>query len=265
MAYNNVQWVVQKNLTSDNYLSKIKKSCVELGIDFLDLEIIPFSEKLPDFPKEKLSIFYGSTTVMNLVYEDKTLSKGLFFDKKAFTMENYFSKWQDKMLNYDAQIIAIKDINNLGFSKDKIVFIRPNDDSKSFSGNTLRFEEVSTWLNQNQFDETTDFNADSKIVIGEPYNLRYEWRLWIVDKKVVAASKYRENFKLKQELGCPIEVISFAEEQCQIYVPHDIFVMDIALCGDDYFIIECGCMNSAGFYHANIKDIVQHVTSYFNK
>jgi hypothetical protein len=40
--------------------------------------------------------------------------------------------------------------------------------------------------------------------------------------------------------------------------------MDIGLCGEDLYIIECGCMNSAGFYDADIDKIVQSVTEYFH-
>ena len=39
--------------------------------------------------------------------------------------------------------------------------------------------------------------------------------------------------------------------------------MDVCLCGDDYFIVECGCMNGAGFYNAKIENIIADVTQYF--
>ena len=84
-------------------------------------------------------------------------------------------------------------------------------------------------------------------------------------KRVIAASKYRTYFKLTQERGCPQDVISFAEDRCQEYTPHDVFVMDIGLSGDTYFIIECGCMNGAGFYKADISKIVKSVTEYFSE
>lgn len=38
--------------------------------------------------------------------------------------------------------------------------------------------------------------------------------------------------------------------------------MDIGQNGDDLYIIECGCMNSAGFYAADIDAIVNAVTEY---
>jgi hypothetical protein len=41
-------------------------------------------------------------------------------------------------------------------------------------------------------------------------------------------------------------------------------VMDICQTGDNYYIVECGCLNSAGFYHADIEAIVSGVTAYFS-
>jgi len=126
-----------------------------------------------------------------------------------------------------------------------------------------KFGEIQQWFQQIQLVENAGLSPETKIIVSEPYNIRYEWRLWIVDKKVIAASKYREYFTLTKEAGCPPEVVQFAEDRCNSYTPHPVFVMDICLCGDAYFIVECGCMNSAGFYHADIETIVSKVSSYF--
>ena len=80
----------------------------------------------------------------------------------------------------------------------------------------------------------------------------------------MAASTYREDFRLKKVKGCPNEVIQFAQQRCLEYTPHDVFVMDICETGDSLFIVECGCLNSAGFYAADISAIVQSVTDYFS-
>ncbi len=142
---------------------------------------------------------------------------------------------------------------NSNYASDKLLFIRPNDDSKSFAGEVNRFDEIGSWFEKLRIVENSGLSPETKIIVSEPYNIQYEWRLWIVNKKVVAASKYREYFRLKKESGCPVDVTSFAIERCWQYTPHDVFVMDICLCGDEYFIVECGCMNGAGFYHANIR------------
>lgn len=261
--YKNIQWVVQRNLTNQGDFQELKKSCLQIGVGFVELDIIPFTPQLPEFDRSRYSIIYGSTTFNGLALKDADLKKGLFFDEKSFSIENYLEKWSWHMLNYDASVTTFNELINNSYSAEKLLFIRPNDDSKSFSGEVKRFDEINDWYQKLKAIENTNLSPDSKIVVSEPYNIQYEWRLWIVNKKVVASSKYREYFKLKKEEGCPTDVIAFAEERCQQYTPHDVFVMDICLCGDEYFIVECGCMNGAGFYKANIGNIVTNVTEYF--
>lgn len=264
MKYEKIQWVIQKNLSSEDVIREMEAACHHTGVTCYTFDIVPFSERLPDFPKDKRSIFYGSTTTMYLAYKDGKLKEGLFFDEKAFSMENYLARWGEHMLNFGAQVITVGQLNSLDYEPDKLLFIRPNEDSKSFSGTVRPFNELADWFEGIKTSEDMSLTTDTKIIVGEPYHIETEWRLWIVLGKVVAASKYREHFNLKKETGCPPEVIDFAESRCETYVPHDVFVMDIGLCGGTLYIIECGCMNSAGFYAADIDKIVGAVTAYSN-
>ena len=44
----------------------------------------------------------------------------------------------------------------------------------------------------------SNINLDTKIVLGEAYNIHKEWRNYIVDGEIVSSSLYRENFNLKK-------------------------------------------------------------------
>jgi hypothetical protein len=191
--------------------------------------------------------------------------QGLFFNPETFSIGNYIDRWGKHMLNYEASVTTFKELMSSKYDSQKLLFIRPNDDSKYFAGEVKRFAEIRDWYEKLKKIADINLSLESKIIVSEPYNLKSEWRLWIVSKKVVTASKYREYFKLSKEPGCPQEVVSFAEKRCQEYTPHDVFVMDICLSGDDYYIIECGCMNGAGFYKADIDKIVKFVTEYFRE
>jgi hypothetical protein len=262
--YNRIQWVVQRNLTSQADFEGIRNACEKIGIPFIGLDIIPFTPQLPEFDRSRKSIIYGSTTFNALAYEDVSLREGLFFDAQQFSIENYIDKWGHHMLNYEANISSFKELmESKEIPHDKLLFIRPDDDSKSFAGEMKRFDEIKSWFNTLITVENSSLSADSRIVISEPYNIQFEWRLWIVNGRVVAASKYREYFKLRKEEGCPAAVRAFAEERCREYTPDDAFVMDVCLCGDEYYIVECGCLNGAGFYKANIDDIINNVSEYF--
>jgi hypothetical protein len=263
--YDKIQWVIQKNLTNLADLDLLKSGCRKTGVGYEEVFIIPFTDSLPDFNKDKAGIFYGSTTFNKLVSEDENISKGLFFDTAKFSMENYFEKWGSNMLNFGASVTTFAKLMQSGVEPGKLLFIRPDDDSKSFAGEVKKFSDIQDWYERLKMFENTNLSLNSKIVVSEPYQLRYEWRLWIVNKKVVASSKYREDFKLKKEAGCPLAVVDYAEKRCAEYTPHDVFVMDICQTGDSYYVIECGCMNGAGFYSADIEKIVSCVTSYFHE
>lgn len=262
--YNNIQWVIQRNLTNVEDLLQLKQRCDSIGVTYIEFDIIPFTGQLPDFDKSRHSIFYGSTTMGKLVYENDSLNKGFFFSEQSFSIANYFENWGKHMLNYGALVTTFSELMSKEYALDKLLFIRPDDDSKSFSGEVKKYGEIKDWYERLKMFDNTSLSLGSKIIVSEPYQLRYEWRLWIVNKQVVAASKYREDFKLKKERGCPAGVIQFAEDRCRDYTPHDIFVMDICESGDSYYIVECGCLNSAGFYNADIGAIVSSVTDHFS-
>ena len=144
--YRHIQWVVQRNLTSQSDFERLKESCQIIGVTFIELDIIPFTAKLPEFDRSRNTIIYGSTTFNGLAFKDVTLRKGLFFDELTFSIENYIEKWGPYMLNYDASVFTFKElISGNNYCPDKLLFIRPNDDNKSFAGEVRRFDEIGDW------------------------------------------------------------------------------------------------------------------------
>jgi hypothetical protein len=258
----NVQWVVQKNLTNYNDFSALRNTCQKLRIPFIGIDVIPFSNELPPFDQKPKNIFYGSTTFNNLAYSNKGLNAGVFFDPSTFSIERYIKEWGEHMLNYGAVVTTFEELIQTGHDPEKMLFIRPDDDSKSFAGEVLRFAEYREWFERLMVIENSGISGNTRIVVGEPFHIGREWRLWCVNKEVIAASQYRNNFKLEKLRDCPTEVVSFAEARCLQFTPHDVFVMDVCETGGQLYIVECNCMNAAGFYDANIEAIVTNVTKY---
>lgn len=259
-----IYWLLQQNITNAHEYERLQQACMAAGVGYDAIDIIPFTDTLPPVNPSRSYIIYGSITLSRLAVKEPLLQKGVFFDETIFSMENYLSQWGRHMLNAGAGVLTLNDLVKKDIADDKLLFIRPDNDNKSFAGEVKRFAELKQWHAELIAAERTDLSHPEKLIVAEPWNIRYEWRCWIVNKKVVAASKYRENFRLKKEPGCPPEVIAFAEDRCMEYTPHAVFVMDICLCGEDYYIVECGSMNAAGFYHADINQIVVAVTDYFS-
>ncbi len=79
-----------------------------MGFSFVELDIIPFTSKLPEFDRNRSAIFYGSTTFNSLAFKDIGLRKGLFFYETAFSIENYIEKWGHHMLIMKLRLQPLK-------------------------------------------------------------------------------------------------------------------------------------------------------------
>ena len=266
------RWIIQNNLIAENDRNQFQQACDELGIDHYEVLVVPFSNELPEFPidDEHENIYYGSTTFMNNIYEQLNAPAGLFYNHETFSMENYIKQWGEHMLNCDAIILTVEEfldgIEDGKLNNNTIHFMRPDGDGKEFDGQTGTYYELKDMLDRIMQYESP-LEMDSKIVLGPAYNIHREWRNYIVNGKVVTSSRYRNNFRLsKSGTDIPEDMIKFVEDRCNEYQPHEIFAMDIAEVNEDgemkYFIIECGCMNSVGFYHADIKKYVEALTDY---
>lgn len=267
-----VRWVIQNNLIAENDLNQLQEACKEVGADVEEILVIPFSEELPEFTYNRRNVYYGSTTFMNNLYKELNGPRGLFYDDRKFRMTNYIQQWGEHMLNYGCDVTELYDIiHNTTWkdwvdSKDEKIFMRPDGDGKEFDGQVGTFDELQGMLKRT-LEYDGPLSEESMILIGKAYNIHKEWRLYIVDGEIVTASRYRKDFKLsKDSLDIPEEMLTFAKERIKEYKPHDNFAMDICSTHDGtYYIIECGCLNSVGFYHADISKIVKAVTKWMTR
>lgn len=257
-------WILQKNLTPPQILEQIKQTLIAQGVDFQEVTIIPFSNTLPKgIDPEKLNIFYGSTTLMLNVYESDGLNTGLFYDATKFTMRNYIQQWGTRMLNVQAQFFTVQELATKDFDLDSQWFIRPNGDTKAFSGALMSFAQIKGWYAKIAPLSGGSVSSDTEVMIAPPKMPEKEWRCFIVDQKLVAACRYaKQGYLAVSQEDIPTEMLTFVQACIDQYTPHAIFVMDVALYQDDYYLLECGCLNSTGFYEANVARVVMAINAY---
>ena len=106
---------------------------------------------------------------------------------------------------------------------------------------------------------------NTRIIVGTPFNISHEWRCFMVGGKVSSASQYRKDKVLSISAGAPPEVIEFAESMANLWSPSDVFVMDVARCGQELYTLENNCFNSSGFYACDIEKIVRDVSDIARK
>lgn len=236
-------FAVQRNLVNKNDLTQIRDACESLRLDYSEFTLIPFSNTLPDFGG---AFYYGSTTIL------KHNKPGIFYTQDEFTMTRLVAEYGDLVLNAELGICDISDIAKIKAP----TFVKPNICTKRFVGRVFEPEELQSWSVP---DDIADW--DGKVVFAAPVNIEAEWRLWIVNKTIVAGSQYRENGRLKLASNLNHAAISCAEQCIERYCPARAFVLDICSyrVGEfklEYKAVEVNSINSSGFYAANVFDIV---------
>lgn len=253
-----MKWIVQNNFRTDaDDTDKIRLACEKFGFGFEGVKVIPFSNDIYEFDNE-LAVFYGGTGWINKIYE-KYKPSGIFFNPESvFTY--WIEKYKENALNYGATETTLEEFSKKDHPDDEPFFVRPVKDLKEFNGGVMYFRDIRDWSNK-IYCVAEDYGR-IPIVVGEPYRIAHEWRLFILNGKVITGSHYRLYSILNVSQEIPQKVIDFAEEQAKVYSPDPVFIMDIGESNKNLYVIEIGCFNSAGFYASNIEKIVYEVSNY---
>lgn len=261
-----MNWVVQSNLINKEDSESIRDACAKNGYQCTFIEVIPFTPELPDIANDRPIIFYGATCFVTNIYKSKRWTPGVFFDIENFAVTSYVKHYGKNMFNFPCEFTTIGNFASSGHPSDKHFFIRPIKDLKEFSGEVMTFEKLVRWDRNIRHlpgcDNNPTLTTDTEIMVSEPFNIADEWRVFVVGGKVSSGSHYRSYMHLKVEHGIPDRVKDFVEEMCKVWVPAEVFVMDIGESAGNLFIIECNCFNSSGFYMSDINKIITDVSNH---
>lgn len=261
-------WLVQTNLGAhQDYVIGIKNGCDRFGHRFVGFKAIPFSGEVPACDGKGPTIAYGSVDVITTVYKSGIYSPGVF-QNNNFKYSKYVKNLGSNMLNKDGKITTlqyikdnIEEIRSL-YAEDNHVFIRPNKDLKEFVGEVVDLDDLTSWIDKIDRKRTL-LSPKVKAVIAKPYKINYEWRLFVVDKEIISASRYKKHGKLEiSSEDVPNEVITFTEKSVRKWAPHAVSVVDICETGGELYIVEFNCFNSSGFYKNNIPLITGCISQY---
>ncbi|MEL6674788.1 MAG: ATP-grasp domain-containing protein [Bacteroidota bacterium] len=260
-----INWVLQSNLTKEEDAKRIKAALQAPNTLWEEIQIIPFSHQLPDLQHQAdVHIPYGSTTLVLSAYAHPLYKKGLFYDPATFNVATYAEKWGQTLLNHQGQLVRFGAVEKIPSSTDQAWFIRPNHDTKTFSGQVLSFQDLLAWRDKICALELPDLNADSEVWMAPPQDIQKEWRIFIVDDQIISAGRYLDQGALSpSQADLPEEMLAFVRDRIKEYRLHDAYVMDIALTSQGFSLIECNCFNGTGFYQHDIAAIVQAVNGLF--
>ncbi len=252
-------YVVQNNTFNEENYDNLIFGLERLQLPYEIVKIIPFINQI-DIHTNRKDIFpFGSLTM-------STISKNLGWYPGSQMNENhdfmiYKEYYKENLLNWDSIIIKFGDKD---FFSEKLFFARPTEDTKVFTGKVFDMEQ---WWNFRDYALTnghsTVLTENTNIQISSVKKILKEVRVWIVKGKIITASQYRSGNR-HQLLGPEYVddvIYLFCEKMIEKFQLNEAFVMDIAMIdnsdnGYDLKIIECGCINCAGFYRADLQKLL---------
>lgn len=256
-----VTWIIQTNMgnSSDiiDYVNAVRSS----GANVIEVEYIPFSNELPEIKVDGPTVFYGAVDFIKVVQASGRWPLGVFGDINTFTYENWAKHYGDMLLNSPAEteLMNVGEFEMNGRDPEENIFVRPQHDTKSLVGTVMTVKEFYDWSLEARKGLFANVNFDTPIIVAKPYGISAEWRLFVVDHKVVAASQYHKNKRLYKKEGAPNEVYEFAQKVIEKWSPVRAYVLDIGMSAGNCYIIEAQGFNSAGAYHANIENVASAV------
>jgi hypothetical protein len=185
----------------------------------------------------------------------------------------------DRVLNHDQIITTLRRVPDV-LGDRQAVFIRPLNDSKSFTGQVMDRVELLDWVNKieslHEIPNTFSTLAPhDQVVLSSPKTIYSEHRFYVVDGYPVTGSMYKQGTRVVYKENTDQELWNFAG-QCaeEIAFPGNVtlcmrkaptgpctFALDVAVTPDGLKVIELNSLNSAGFYACDMGKYINAVNN----
>lgn len=252
------QWLLQRNHPNTGSIREIARLLEEQGFDVFQVHLasrtaeIPFVEGLD---VSRPTVCYGPSFVPRALGRPD-LDPGIFFDETAFRWSSFAQGWDGLMLS-EGSAMSVEEAMEVDFST---VFARPDADSKAFDGGLYQRGELLRTLEEAR--SRGRLRVDDEVVLARPVSVDAEWRTFVVDGEVVAASSYRKAGQPTVEEFVPYAVSDLARHAAELWRPAPVFCLDVALSEGRYGIVEANCWNASRFYGADARTILIEVSRY---
>jgi len=240
-------YVIQEKLYQELEWDDLVKALERLELDYEVVKLLPFVDDF-EFKTERKDVFcFGALKMARIVPKYGWYPGILMTPNHDFQV--YKEYYKNNLLNYDSKIYKFGE--NFDWNGD--FFVRPTLDTKVFTGKVHSMESWKSFRDEQLTNgHTTTLTKDTDIQVCSLKNIQKEFRFYIVDGNIATASLYREGSFIRYSDIIDKEAEEYCREMIDVFNLAPAFVMDICLTDDKWKIIECGCINCAGLYKANI-------------
>jgi hypothetical protein len=269
----NIKWLFEKNVFEDGnpeQMSKIVRSkgmaCAEVAFECVDgneQELRP--AKPLTFRDDERVMVYGSMNLMKWLLRQRKWPKFAWYDFQRLRCQSYYAHWGTFLLQQEYAFLPLAEVHRRWewlfetFGRDGRIFVRPDDNAKSFAGGVVEVHGFGRWWELANFYQP---GPDCLAVVARPQAIHTEWRFVIGGRKVITGSRYRHNGVEELVADYPQEAVKFAEAVAGAdgFDPYPVYVMDVCQTDDGYRLVEIGSVCCASLYACDLERVIAAVT-----
>lgn len=270
-----VKWLFEADPIDVEETQRMRSAVEELGLESREIKTIQLFSGLgnlyPD-TEESCVFFFGSLQMARKILREKKWKPGAFLTLENYRCEAYYPHMESFLFNTPYTLLPL---NRMLATREKLeeqygghgcLFVRPDSGFKTFTGQIFELGTI-----QAEFDKLRgfyEFPTSALVLVSSPKNIKNEYRMFVVDDKVVAGSTYRKNRKSAVSPDVPDEVYTFTRTVLAetTFRPDPAWVIDICEDNDGkLWVLEIGSISCCGIYGADARPIVKALTELLQK
>jgi hypothetical protein len=267
-----IKWLFERNVFEDRNpeaMAEIVRSkgmaYAEVAFDCVggDEQHLRPAKTVP-FADDDVVMAYGSMNLMRWLRRQRKWSKLAWYDFDRLRCQSYYAQWGRFLLQQEYTFLPLAEIHRRRewlfqtFGQNGRIFVRPDDNAKSFGGGIVEADGFGKWWDLANFYRP---GPDCLAVVARPQTILAEWRLVIGRRKVVTGSQYRRSGTEEVSKGFPAEAGVFAEVVASSteFDPHPVYVMDVCQTSEGYRLVEIGSVCCASLYACELELMIAAV------
>jgi hypothetical protein len=257
-----VKWLLEKDVFFDGNPERLAALVRDRG---MECKTIRYAEgdQVRAFAEGDRVVVYGSMGFVRDLTRSKQWQPTAWFDERVLCCHHYYGYWGRHVLQRNYRFLPLGEVQRqvdalyAEVGCDGRLFIRPDDNLKSFAGTAVLREQFARWVSQNV--QCYGLDPSLLCLVSTPQEILGEWRLVIADRQVLTGSAYIAEDRVASDAVVPDEALATAQRILteDSLNPFTIYVMDIAQTAQGYFLMEIGSVNCASLYACDLEKVVE--------
>jgi len=199
--------------------------------------------------KHRKEALLSITTIEDAVKNPGLGVPHLYYHKTKYNVSSWMP-FTKLCLNHDTIFMPFGMLNRLPMHFCGKVFIRPDSGNKTFTGFVVDVDDAAEQL---EYYNNFSINKNIMCAVASAKELpEYEFRFWIVGKKIVTYSSYSHNQKDSRQPSK--DMIKFISEYVtEIEQPDVSYVVDAVCSNGNNFIVEMNATSTSGVYQCDLN------------